>query len=257
MRCTSAGAHEQHSALWLSSRRAALRRGPRAAPTRSWMHVRRATPAALVRSAHGCKRTRDQPPCHSSSSTYRAQLGARDRPRTSIAPKIAGARKSGGGKCGLRRNTCKRLRSSNSVVVSARQELQMARASVAPELSEGSPATAQPWRCSAAKSICMRSLCSAPATPGRRRKARLGRARRAAGRPSPAGHKASTRAVMVAARVPSGEQKAVQPAAASPAAQLHSFAPPPLLPNSTRKKSLSAPSFFAAALGKILPFFVV
>ena len=49
----------------------------------------------------------------------------------------------------------------------------------------------------------------------------------------------------------------VQQAAASPPAQLHSFAPPPLLPNSTRKKSLSAPSFFAAALGKILPFFVV
>ena len=49
----------------------------------------------------------------------------------------------------------------------------------------------------------------------------------------------------------------LQPAAASPAAQLHSFAPPPLLPNSTRKKILSAPSFFATALGKILPFFVV
>lgn len=45
--------------------------------------------------------------------------------------------------------------------------------------------------------------------------------------------------------------------AASLAAHLHSFAPPPLLPNSTRKKSLSAPSFFATALGKILPFFVV
>ena len=55
------------------------------------MCVRRVTPAALVHSARGCKRTRDQPPCHSSSSTFRAQLGARDRPRTSIAPMIAGA----------------------------------------------------------------------------------------------------------------------------------------------------------------------
>ena len=120
MRCTFAGAHEQHSALWLSSSRAALRRGPRAAPTRNWMHVRRVTPAALVRSVRGCKRTRDQPPCHSSSSTYRAQLGARDRPRTSIAPRIAGTRKNGGENGSARRNTSKRLRSSNSVVVSAR-----------------------------------------------------------------------------------------------------------------------------------------
>ena len=44
----------------------------------------------------------------------------------------------------------------------------------------------------------------------------------------------------------------VQQAAASTAPPLHSFAPPLLLPNSTRKKSLSAPSFFAAALGKIV-----
>jgi hypothetical protein len=120
MRGTSAGAQVQHSALWLSSRRAALRRGQPAAPTRSLMRAQRTAPTVLVRSAHGCKRTRDQPPCHSSNSTYRAQLGARDRPRTIMTPIIARARRDGGENGSARRNTCKRLRSSNSVVVSAR-----------------------------------------------------------------------------------------------------------------------------------------
>jgi hypothetical protein len=52
--------------------------------------------------------------------------------------------------------------------------------------------------------------------------------------------------------VPSGLQldssALLPPAAASPAPQLHSFAPPPLLPNSKRKKSFSEPSFFAASV---------
>ncbi len=46
----------------------------------------------------------------------------------------------------------------------------------------------RPWRCSAAKSICTRRLCSAPGTPGRHRSTRPGRAQRAAARRSPTGH---------------------------------------------------------------------
>jgi hypothetical protein len=58
------------------------------------------------------------------------------------------------------------------------------------------------------------------------------------------------RAATVAAHVPSGEQqgRVVQPTAALPVPQLHSFAPPPLLPNSKRRKSFRDPLFFAAAV---------
>jgi hypothetical protein len=107
-RCASAGAQVQHSTLWLSSRRAAPCRGPRDVSPRGEVRVCRTAPAALVHSARGCKRTRDQPPCHSSSGTYRAQLGARDRPRTSVAPMIAGAHKTAAKGGSVRRNACKR-----------------------------------------------------------------------------------------------------------------------------------------------------
>ena len=44
----------------------------------------------------------------------RAQLGHQRVANTVIVPRTAGAHKNGGGKCGLRRNTCKRLRTSSS-----------------------------------------------------------------------------------------------------------------------------------------------
>ena len=49
-------------------------------------------------------------------------------------------------------------------------------------------------------------------------------------------------------RQPAIVQQPAAASSASPVAQLHSFAPPPLLPNSTRRKSFREPSFFAASV---------
>ena len=127
-------------------------------------------------------------PCQSSSSARRVQLGRPRVPRTVMALGNAVAHNDGGVK---RRCAPIRLQQQQRMLCWCARSISRRALCVAPVLTQHQHRrrafeSARGWR----RYVCA-ALCSAPATPGRRRRAQLGRARRAQRRQTFTGHAAT------------------------------------------------------------------
>jgi hypothetical protein len=160
---------------------------PAARRGRAWYMARGGTQKQVAerrRAPADCRLT----PCQSSSSARRIQLGRPRVPRTVMALGNAVAHNDGGVK---RRCAPIRLQQQHRMLCWCARSISRRALCVVPGLTQHQHRRRAFEKCSGAAAVCLRSLCSAPATPGRRRRAQLGRARRAQRRRNFTGHAAT------------------------------------------------------------------